>query len=104
MKQIYTYSHLGGEEILMIRYPRLNQEINEVIENIPNMGRGKVSQEKTMKGKSLFSPADMNEAFEEMFEPLGWEELRRTYTISIPNYRHEISNSYKQCDSTKGTY
>jgi hypothetical protein len=30
----YSYFHLGGEEILMVRYPTLFKEIEEVIELI----------------------------------------------------------------------
>ncbi len=102
MKQVYTYSHLGGEEILLVRYSEINQEINSVIADVPNMGRGKISEEKTMKDEPLFAPKEINAAFEERFTQLGWEELRDYYTIKIPNYRHEIRNSYKQCDFHKG--
>ena len=57
MKIIYEYSHLGGSEILQVRYPLINEEIYEVIKNIhPN--KTKISEEKTMKGKELFSPKD----------------------------------------------
>jgi len=55
MKQVYVYSHLGGEEILLVKYPAINDEINAVIESIPNPGRGKVSREKT-KGSSSSPP------------------------------------------------
>lgn len=102
MKTVYTYSHLGGEEILLVRYPEINKEIEQVIRDIPNLGRGKVSEEKTMKGEKLYSPKDLNDAFEDRFTDRGWEELKDYYTIEIPNYRHKVKNSYKQCDYHKG--
>jgi hypothetical protein len=41
LKQVYSYSHLGGEEILMVRYPRLFKEIEEVIESITEYWKDK---------------------------------------------------------------
>ncbi len=34
MKVVYEYSHLGGTEILHVRYPRHEQEIYEIIAGI----------------------------------------------------------------------
>lgn len=101
MKTIYTYSHLGGEEILMVRYPKLNAEINSILSKIKNPGRGKISKEKIIKGKKLFSPKELNQAFKKRFTNKNWKELRDYYTIEIPNYSHVIKNSYKQCDFHK---
>jgi hypothetical protein len=38
MRVIYEYSHLGGSEILIVRYPEIEKEINLVIAKI-NTGR-----------------------------------------------------------------
>ncbi|MEL7658129.1 MAG: BstYI, partial [Bacillota bacterium] len=62
MKIVYEYSHLGGSEILIVRYPEINQQIYDVIHEI-KAARAKVSHEKTMRGKMLFSPVDMNADF-----------------------------------------
>ncbi len=100
MKIIYEYSHLGGAEILTVRYPAIEKEINEIISNITAQ-RLKISKEKTMPGKKLFSPKDMNLQFKQYFNKTGYKELRDTYKITIPNYEKEISGAFKQIDFVK---
>jgi hypothetical protein len=77
MKIVYEYSHLGGSEILQVRYPNHIKEIYDVIEEV-TAKRTKVSKEKTMKGKKLFSPMDMNRQFKNAFARRGYRELRDT--------------------------
>lgn len=101
MDIVYTYSHLGGEEILLVRHPGLNEEINRVITALANPGRNKISREKTMKGRGLYSPVELNRLIKKSFYGLGWEELRDYYDIEIPNYPHIIKRAYKQCDFYK---
>lgn len=101
MDVVYTYSHLGGEEILLFRHKEFNEEINKVIASIPNPGRNKISKEKTMKGRNLYSPPELNKLFKDQFHSLGWGELKDYYDIEIPNYPHTIKRAYKQCDFYK---
>jgi len=101
LKQVYTYSHLGGEEILLVRYPELSNEIDEIIEAVPCLGRTKESKEKGMEGTDLFGPKDINEKFKEEFYERDWEEGRDYFDIEIPNYPHVVKNSYKQWDFEK---
>jgi len=102
MKIVYEYSHLGGAEILQVRYPDCDREIYEVIAEV-KAKRSKISKEKTMRGKALYSPKDMNRQFRELFGSRGYRELRDTYTITIPNSEVAISGAYKQIDFVKGT-
>jgi len=101
MDVVYTYSHLGGEEILIVRHPELNQQINKVIAGIEGLRRTKISREKTMKGKKLYAPKEINSLFKKRFGKLGWRELRDYYDIEIPDYPHRITRAYKQCDFFK---
>ena len=101
MDIVYTYSHLGGEEILLVRYPKLYKEIMNVIKSIDNPGKNKVSKEKTMLGEQLYSPPELNGLFKERFNKVGWSELKDLYDIKIPNYPHVIKGAYKQCDFIK---
>ena len=101
MDVVYTYSHLGGEEILLVRYPELNTEIANVVSNAGNPGRNKVSEEKTMRGRRLYAPKDMNRLFDEGFKALGWNELRDYYDIEIPGYPYRVKRAFKQCDFYK---
>jgi len=101
MKVVYEYSHLGGTEILQVRYPALSREIYEVIADVAAR-RTKVSREKTMRGRELYSPKDMNRQFRQAFAARGYRELRDTYTIALPNYSVTIPGAFKQIDFVKG--
>ena len=61
----------------------------------------KISKEKTMQGRKLYSPKDLNRQFKQMFHKLGYKELRDTYTITIPNSIAEIKGAFKQIDFVK---
>jgi len=101
MDVVYAYSHLGGEEILMVKHPKSYKELLDVINSIKNPGKTKISQEKTMKGEALYSPVELNKLFKEKFNKLGWKELKDSYDIKIPHYPHAIKGAYKQCDFFK---
>ncbi len=101
MDIVHTYSHLGGEEILMVRHPAMDAELTEVIQSIPNPGRNKESREKTMLGRNLYSPTELNALFKEEFYRRGWGELKDYYNIEIPDYPYVIKGAYKQCDFHK---
>lgn len=100
MKIVYEYSHLGGSEILKVRYPSCEQEIYKVISQV-SAKRTKISKEKTKQGKELFSPIDMNKQFHGAFSSMGYHELRNTYTITLPNYETSIQGAFKQIDFVK---
>ncbi|TVM01422.1 MAG: BstYI [Candidatus Brocadia sp. WS118] len=100
MKVVYEYSHLGGSEILKVRYPDHEKEIYDVISQII-AHRTKVSKEKTMKGRKLFSPKAMNKQFEGLFTQKGYKELKDVYTLTIPNYDVQIPGVFKQIDFVK---
>ena len=100
MKIVYEYSHLGGSEILHMRYPELETEIYDVISDVKG-NRTKISKEKTKQGRALYAPIDMNQQFFKFFSTKGYSEIRDTYTITIPNYDIEISGAYKQIDFVK---
>ena len=100
MRVIYEYSHLGGSEILQVRYKEIESEIYEVISKVIAQ-KTKMSKEKTMKGKKLFSPMDMNNQFKRLFYNKGFLELKDRYTITIPNSDISISGAFKQIDFVK---
>lgn len=100
MKVVYEYSHLGGAEILKVRYPEQEQAIYEVIAGV-EARRQKVSREKTKVGQILFDPKDMNVQFKRGFGQHGYQELRDNYTITLPNIDVTIAGAYKQIDFVK---
>jgi hypothetical protein len=83
MKITQKYSHLNGEEYLIVHYENLYREIVSTIESIDAHSLlTKESKEKTMPGKMLYSPIDLNKAFNEKFNRLGWYEKRYQYYIT----------------------
>lgn len=76
------------------------QNIYEIIKKV-TAKRTKVSKEKTMLGKDLYSPKDMNRQFTAAFKAKGFSELRDTYTIALPNSNISIPGAFKQIDFVK---
>lgn len=122
MKIVETHSHLNGLEFLLVHKPSLWKEIQTVIAAVDaEECRTKVSREKTMQGKLLFSPVDMNAAFHQLLRQKSWNEsrvsywvtrqeklIRKTLTMSAEEQKREIEAagevpifSYNQTDFVK---
>ena len=71
MRIVYEYSHLGGSEILQVRYPEINTAIQEVINGI-SASKTKISKEKNRIGELVYNPTELNEAFKESGSCLVW--------------------------------
>lgn len=83
MKIVETYSHLNGLEFLLVHKPKLWDEIQTVVQRVDaEKCKTKVSKEKTMKGKLLFSPVDMNKSFSGLLKQKKWEESRVSYWVT----------------------
>ena len=100
MKVVYEYSHLGGSEILKVRFPEHDKDIYDAIAEI-EARRTKESEEKTMAGKMLYGPKNMNEQFKEAFTRRGYRSLRENYEITIPDSDTRIPGAFKQIDFVK---
>jgi len=78
-----VYSHLNGEEFLLVHRPELYDEIRNVILRVEaSRFRTKESREKTMRGKKLYSPEDLNGEFDRLFDARGWESTRYQYYVT----------------------
>lgn len=83
MKIGAMYSHLNGFEWIQYHQKKMWDEIEEVIRNIHCEDyRTKVSKEKTMKGKMLFSPGELNTRMKTDLESKGWFESRANYWVT----------------------
>lgn len=83
MKIVQIYSHLNGLEYLLVHNKRLWKEIQGVIRRVDaNACKTKISEEKTMRGKLLFSPIDMNKAFTTLLAKHEWQESRVSYWVT----------------------
>ena len=77
------YSHLNGEEYLIVHKPALWREVQDVIASVDARAcKTKVSEEKTMPGRVLYSPPAMNVAFKAGLESQDWQERRNTFWLT----------------------
>ena len=77
------YSHLNGEEYLLVHRKDLWEEVLNVIASVDVFAcRTKISREKTMQGRTLFSPGDMNRAFKTGLQARGWSERRSNFWVT----------------------
>lgn len=84
MKIAQKYSHLNGEEYLIVHHNDLYKEIKAIIKNInADTYRTKISKEKRKVGNTLLSPIELNKAFNDAFNKKSWEESRYNYYITL---------------------
>lgn len=116
------YSHLNGEEYLIVHHQKEYQEIIDVITQIDaNTHKTKVSDEKTRKGDLLYNPTTLNADFKQRLQQLGWNERRRDFYVStdfdivnkieplsfqdqktyLEEIGHPLHSSYNQTDFIK---
>ncbi len=77
MKIVEIYSHLNGHEFLLVHKPELWEEIQEVILRVDGHAcRTKISREKKMKGRLLYSSVQLNKSFKEQLKTRHWPETR----------------------------
>lgn len=83
MKIIEKYSHLNGEEYLIVHHKNVYKEIIDIIRSVgAEKFRTKVSKEKTMKGKLLYNPDQLNREFKRLFKERNWEDVRYSYYVT----------------------
>lgn len=122
MKITQKYSHLNGEEYLLIHHKKDYKEIRNIISSVKATDHlTKESKEKTRKGKLVYNPTTLNQEFKKLFYKNGWAERRRDFYVSTdPNIvknleplsyeeqkelliklNHPLYNSYNQTDFIK---
>lgn len=87
MKIAGTYSFKNGEKVIAKRYPRLLDEVMAVIKAVhaPHH-KSKISKEKTMLERQLFSPRSLNKAFKAEFAKTSWNPVRVSCVYSDGHY------------------
>lgn len=122
MRIAEVYSHLNGQEFLLVHKPALWKEIKEVIKAVDaEKCKTKISKEKTKKGRTLYSPIALNADFKRLLRAKNWQEsrvsywvtkseklIRKTLTMSAAEQKREIEEagekpifSYNQTDFVK---
>lgn len=83
MKIAAHYSHLNGLEFLLVHKPDLWEEIQDAIASVnAEACRTKVSKEIRTKGRTFYSPVEMNRAMNKRFSSHGWHERRTSYWVT----------------------
>ncbi|MCL4535823.1 MAG: restriction endonuclease [Bacteroidetes bacterium] len=83
MRIAAVYSHLNGQEHILVHKPAIWAEIEEVISSIDaNVCLTKVSRERTKRGKTLYSPIEMNHLFKVELQKRDWREARTSYWVT----------------------
>ena len=101
MKVVAKYSFNGGQLAIDKKYPHLIKEILDAVSMVDaDAHRTKKSEEKTMRGRMLFSPKSMNKAFTTTFLSKGWEKKKVPSTYSTQYY----VPGYKPSQSARGAY
>jgi hypothetical protein len=104
-----VYSFKGGREEVTARYPVLLTEVNAVLEAVnANAHKTKVSDEKTMMGRMLYSPSSLNAAFKAEFGKMGWVPIRVSCDYPTTHYledyevRSRNRGAFREMDFVKG--
>lgn len=97
-----VYSFNRGKEEVTKHYPDLLVEVNEAIKLVDSaQHKTKVSDEKTMMGKVLFSPKSINIAFKEAFAKIGgWAPIRVSCEYPTTHYLED----YKIRTKNRGAF
>jgi len=99
---IATYSFNGGKEYIFEHHKEEYKEVCEIISQVnAEHCKTKRSKEKTMKGKLLYSPIELNREFKNYFKLKGWNINPR---IKVNTYIPEIKEShsgFREMDAIK---
>lgn len=77
------HSHLNGHEWMLVHQKPVWKEIEATIRAVDAARfRTKISKEKSMRGKMLYSPKELNKEFDLHFARAGWSERRTRYWVT----------------------
>ena len=98
---VARYSHKEGLEFIREHHPAELSEIEEVIKAVDaEKCKVKISREKTMAGRLLYSPKALNEEFMRLFRQRGWRPAKIAVETYVPEigYRHR---GFREMDLVK---
>jgi len=103
MKIIDTYSFKNGEEFIKNKH---NDELNDIIYAIKMADAAscltKESKEKTMRGKLLFSPRDLNDEIKLILHQKGWTAKSKNKKKKYIEPRHAFGKGrFREMDGMK---
>jgi len=108
MKIAGIYSFNSGVEYINDKYPHLVKEVENAISLVdPSICKTKVSKEKTMLGKILYSPPEINKQFKKYLFEQSWEPKKvlcnyhTEYYTKGYNPEKRIKGAYREIDFLK---
>lgn len=101
MKIIAAYSFNRGKEFIERDHKDEQEEVKEIIEKVnAEECKTKISKEKTMKGKILYSPIELNKKFKEHFRDKGWKTVRLRVVTEIQE-TGSTHKGFREMDAVK---
>lgn len=108
MKIVGIYSFNLGREVITSKYPAELEEVRQVISTVDSTQcKTKTSREKTMPGRTLYSPRALNKIFTKEFERRGWEKYKVHCDYStdyyVPDFvpDHSSKGGFREIDFVK---
>jgi len=102
MEIIATYSFNKGKECIEKTHKKELEELETIISSVDAMQcKTKKSEEKTMKGKMLYSPRAMNRLFKKTLKDSGWTVGKRIYLKTTVPEIGETHEGYREIDAVK---
>lgn len=107
MRIVGVYSFNNGKSVVNKRYPDLLKQVTSAIIKIDaSTCKTKVSKEKTMTGKKLYSPAVLNKRLKAQLCPDGWCSIRVPCDYPTEFYvkgysAKKIRGSFREMDFVK---
>lgn len=102
MTIVSIYSHKNALEFIKNHHPAEWQEVCEIIKSIDaSQAKTKISKEKTMPGRRLYSPKELNRLFKEEFSRRGWKKQRIQTKTRIEVYSEAppaVRDQYKDVE------
>ena len=100
--------YFNGNKDTFFKFSKEINEVQEVIESVNSVqAKTKVSKEKTMRGKELYSPEELNLSFKKAFNERGWTSHRVHCEYSTKHYvkgfepSNQISGAFREIDFVK---
>ncbi|MCY4475775.1 MAG: BglII/BstYI family type II restriction endonuclease [Chloroflexi bacterium] len=83
MRIVETYSHLGGEEFLLVRCPALLQEVKDTIESVDvtDCAKSVLDSDVQLRRKSV-SPAVIKDEFTKQFGESSWRKRSSRFWVA----------------------
>jgi hypothetical protein len=91
MKIVAQYDFNGGKNKVLAQYENEFAQITQAIHAInATQLKTKISEEKTMPGRMLYSPSEINKEFKRLLAPMGW----KNHKINCDYIHGEILDGY----------